>query len=231
MLKTTYSFVLVRSTKVCCRFWGGGGEGGRVSVCKSYSMDSLLLSKICEIIINIFDISRLYYDKLLPPPLQKNCTWGRIFSQAGNELGTSKARGIRDNHHETRSLLVPSSFPAWLKIRPQKNLTKIILNASSLIACFLKIYLTFSTFGSLLHISHSFKHLFAHLHSSRMIGLPLSHWRKGLRCFHLLYKVKAGKALGVILRFSTKCYLTYGTFPPDSIIQDHLPVARHSVQD
>jgi hypothetical protein len=23
---------------------------------------------------------------------------GRIFSQAGNELGTSKARGIRDNH-------------------------------------------------------------------------------------------------------------------------------------
>jgi hypothetical protein len=57
--------------------------------------------------------------------------------------------------------------------------------------------------------------------SSRMIGQPLSHRRKGLRCFHLLYKVKAGKALGVILRFSTRCYLTYRTFPPDSIIQDH----------
>ncbi len=67
--------------------------------------------------------------------------------------------------------------------------------------------------------------------SSRMIGQPLSYWRKGLRCFHLLYKVKAGKALGVILRFSTRCYLTFRIFPPDSIIQDHLPVARHSVQD
>ncbi len=65
--------------------------------------------------------------------------------------------------------------------------------------------------------------------SSRMIGQPLSYWRKGLRCFHLLYKVKAGKALGVILRFSTRCYLTCRTFI--SIIQDHLPVAQHSVQD
>jgi hypothetical protein len=46
-------------------------------------------------------------------------TRGRIFSQAGNELGTSKARGIRDNHYETCSLLVPSSFPARLKIRSQ----------------------------------------------------------------------------------------------------------------
>jgi hypothetical protein len=39
-----------RSTKVCCTFWGGGGETGgggvRGCVCKSYSMDSLLLSKI-----------------------------------------------------------------------------------------------------------------------------------------------------------------------------------------
>ncbi len=34
---------------------------------------------------------------------------GRILSQAGNELGTSKARGIRENHHETRSLLVSST--------------------------------------------------------------------------------------------------------------------------
>ncbi len=42
-----------------------------------------------------------------------------LISQAGNELGTSKARGIRENHHETRSLLVPSSFPGRLKIRPQ----------------------------------------------------------------------------------------------------------------
>ncbi len=67
--------------------------------------------------------------------------------------------------------------------------------------------------------------------SSRMIGQPLSYWRKGLRCFHLQYKVKAGKARGVISRFSTKCYLTYRIFPPDSIIQDHLPVAWHSVQD
>ncbi len=68
--------------------------------------------------------------------------------------------------------------------------------------------------------------------SSRMIGQPLSHWRTRLHCFHLLSpKVKAGKALGVILRVSTRCYLHYSTFPPDSIIQDHLPVARHSIQD
>ncbi len=67
--------------------------------------------------------------------------------------------------------------------------------------------------------------------SSSMIGSPLSHWRYRLCCFHLLYKMKAGKALGVILRLSIRCYLTYRTFPPDSIIQDHLPVARHSVQD
>ncbi len=67
--------------------------------------------------------------------------------------------------------------------------------------------------------------------SSGMIGQPLSYWRKRLHCFHLLYKVKAGKARGVILRLSTRCYLTYRTFPPDSIIQDHLPVARHIVQD
>ncbi len=33
---------------------------------------------------------------------------GLIFSQAGNELGKSKARGIRDNHKETRSQLVSS---------------------------------------------------------------------------------------------------------------------------
>ncbi len=46
-------------------------------------------------------------------------TRGRIFSQARNELVPSKARGIRDNHYEARSLLVPSSFPARLKIRPQ----------------------------------------------------------------------------------------------------------------
>ncbi len=32
------------NTKVCCRFWGWGGGG--VCVCKSYSMDSLLLSKM-----------------------------------------------------------------------------------------------------------------------------------------------------------------------------------------
>ena len=67
--------------------------------------------------------------------------------------------------------------------------------------------------------------------SSRMIGQPLFHWRKRLHCFHPLYKVKARKARGVILRLSTRCYLTYRTFPPDSTIQDHLPVARHFVQD
>jgi hypothetical protein len=67
--------------------------------------------------------------------------------------------------------------------------------------------------------------------SSGTIGQLLYCLRKGLRCFHLLYKVKAGKARGVILRFPTRCYLTYRTFPPDSIIQDHLPVVRHSVQD
>jgi hypothetical protein len=67
--------------------------------------------------------------------------------------------------------------------------------------------------------------------SSRMIGQPLSYWRKRLHCFHLPYKVKARKARGVILRFPTRRYLTYRTFPPDSTIQDHLPVARHFVQD
>jgi hypothetical protein len=67
--------------------------------------------------------------------------------------------------------------------------------------------------------------------SSRMIGQPLSYWHKRLCCFHLLNKVKAGKTLGVILRFSTRCNLTYRTFPPDSIIQIHLPIAQHSVQD
>jgi hypothetical protein len=37
-----------RSTKVCCTFWGvvWNWGGGGVVVCKSYSMDSLLLSKI-----------------------------------------------------------------------------------------------------------------------------------------------------------------------------------------
>ena len=54
---------------------------------------------------------------------------------------------------------------------------------------------------------------------------------RGIAAFTRLYKVKAGKALGVILRLSTRCYLTYKTFPPDSTIQDHLPVARHFVQD
>ncbi len=67
--------------------------------------------------------------------------------------------------------------------------------------------------------------------SSRMIGQPLFYQCKRLRCFHLLYKVKAGKARRVILRVSTRCYLNYIIFPPDSIILDHLPVVRHSVQD
>jgi hypothetical protein len=30
----------------------------------------------------------------------------------------ARPRRIKDNHYETRSLLVPSSFPARLKIRP-----------------------------------------------------------------------------------------------------------------
>ncbi len=58
--------------------------------------------------------TRLFYQGMD----QNTRNWCRIFSKAGNELETSKARGIRDNHYETRSLLVPSSFPAWLKIRP-----------------------------------------------------------------------------------------------------------------
>jgi hypothetical protein len=43
--------------------------------------------------------------------------------------------------------------------------------------------------------------------SSGMIGQPLSYWRKRLHCFHLLYKVKARKARGVILssRSFTSC--------------------------
>jgi hypothetical protein len=49
---------------------------------------------------------------------------GRIFSQAGNKLETSKARGMRDNLYETLSLLAPSSFPARLKIRPQHSVKK-----------------------------------------------------------------------------------------------------------
>ncbi len=43
-------------------------------------------------------------------------------------LGTSKARGMRDIHYETLSLLVPSSFPARLKIRPLNSLLTLLKN-------------------------------------------------------------------------------------------------------
>ncbi len=82
------------------------------------------MGKICSV-VNIQIIFELHPTIQLDLRLKSNLDestrstyWGRIFSQAGNELGTSKARGIRDNHHETRSLLFLSSFPSRLKIWP-----------------------------------------------------------------------------------------------------------------
>ncbi len=42
--------------------------------------------------------------------------------------------------------------------------------------------------------------------------------------------MKAGKTRGVILGVSTRCFLDISIFPQESIIHDHLPVGRHSVQ-
>jgi hypothetical protein len=53
------------STKVCSTFWGGG-EGGRGCLCKSYSMDSLLLTKILFyikfLVLREFKEKSLYVD-------------------------------------------------------------------------------------------------------------------------------------------------------------------------
>ncbi len=70
--------------------------------------------------------------------------WHRLFSSLCHSairratfrvvLGTSKARGTRDNHYETHSLLVPSSFPARLKIRPL--VVRKTIRFSTLLLCY-----------------------------------------------------------------------------------------------
>ncbi len=76
-------------------------------------------------------LNLLYSDFNLP-------SWSiKIFSRAGNKFATSKAQRIRDNHYESHSQIVSSSFPARLKIQPLDSiLTNFFLGKTKTFSVF-----------------------------------------------------------------------------------------------
>ncbi len=58
---------------------------------------------------------------------------GVFFSPAGNELGMSKERASQWLYLIPRALLGTSSFPAWLKIRPQELILAWLPCSSSIL--------------------------------------------------------------------------------------------------